>query len=100
MASSTHCIQAPGALRSSVNRPHVHDNDIRACPDSHVVLRMVLTRAVASMPRAEHGRQGMIAGNRGDDWRRELRSKIFWLLMAKGAALFLLWFLFFRGPAS
>jgi hypothetical protein len=31
------------------------------------------------------------------DWRRELRGKIFWLLLAKAVALFLLWFLFFRG---
>jgi len=34
------------------------------------------------------------------DWRRELRRKVFWLLLAKAGALFLLWFLFFRGAPS
>jgi hypothetical protein len=31
------------------------------------------------------------------DWRRELRAKIAWALVAKLFALTLLWFLFFRG---
>jgi hypothetical protein len=31
------------------------------------------------------------------DWRRELRAKIAWALIAKLFALTLLWFLFFRG---
>src|ERR1700738_1264549 len=31
----------------------------------------------------------------GDDWRRATRSKLLWLLLAKLAALMLLWFLFF-----
>jgi len=34
------------------------------------------------------------------DWRRELRSKIVWVMLAKAAALFLLWYLFFRGSPS
>jgi hypothetical protein len=34
------------------------------------------------------------------DWRRELRSRIFWILLAKAGALFLLWYLFFRGGPS
>jgi hypothetical protein len=29
-------------------------------------------------------------------WKRDLRGKIAWALIAKLAALFLLWFLFFR----
>ncbi|MGA2708515.1 MAG: cytochrome oxidase putative small subunit CydP [Steroidobacteraceae bacterium] len=32
-----------------------------------------------------------------DDWRRDLRSKIAWTLIAKVVALTLLWALFFRG---
>jgi len=31
------------------------------------------------------------------DWRRELRARIVWTLIAKLFALTLLWFLFFRG---
>jgi hypothetical protein len=33
----------------------------------------------------------------GDDWRRDLRAKVIWTLIAKLLALALLWFLFFRG---
>ena len=33
------------------------------------------------------------------DWRRDLRSKIAWTLVAKGLGLTLLWLLFFRGHA-
>jgi hypothetical protein len=31
----------------------------------------------------------------GSDWRRATRSQVLWLLLAKLAALMLLWFLFF-----
>jgi hypothetical protein len=31
-----------------------------------------------------------------EDWRRDLRSKLAFAFAAKVAALFLLWFLFFR----
>jgi hypothetical protein len=32
-----------------------------------------------------------------DEWRRDLRAKVAWALLAKLLALTLLWFLFFRG---
>ena len=32
-----------------------------------------------------------------DDWRRDLKAKISWTLIAKLLALTLMWFLFFRG---
>jgi type VI protein secretion system component VasF len=35
-----------------------------------------------------------------DDWRRDLRRNIVWVVAAKLAALILLWFCFFRGGYS
>jgi hypothetical protein len=35
-----------------------------------------------------------------DDWRRDLRTKIVWALLAKVLGLTLLWWLFFRGTHS
>lgn len=34
------------------------------------------------------------------DWRRDLRTKILWALLAKVLGLALLWWLFFRGTHS
>jgi len=34
------------------------------------------------------------------DWRRDLKAKIAWVLVAKVLALVLLWMLFFRGHGS
>jgi hypothetical protein len=34
------------------------------------------------------------------DWRRDLRVKLTWAVVAKLAALTLLWLLFFRGSAQ
>jgi len=38
--------------------------------------------------------------NQPDVWRRDLRVKITWALVAKLLGLLLLWFLFFRGSGS
>ncbi len=35
-----------------------------------------------------------------DDWRRDLKAKIAWALVAKLLGLMLLWWLFFRGHGS
>jgi hypothetical protein len=38
--------------------------------------------------------------SRGAAWRRDLRAKIIWTMVAKVLALVLLWLLFFRGHAA
>jgi len=35
-----------------------------------------------------------------DDWRRDLKAKITWALVAKLLGLILLWFLFFRSRGA
>ena len=35
-----------------------------------------------------------------EDWRRDLRAKITWVLVVKLLGLILLWLLFFRGHGS
>ena len=53
-----------------------------------------------SRPRSKAWNKRIDTRNQPDVWRRDLRVKITWALVAKLLGLLLLWFLFFRGSGT